>query len=396
MRRSEQGGRRQRQPAPREDNDNIETLEPIVLGDPDLGEVCARALLASGEVMRLTHGFHTWPAQLHPDAAALLVKTFGGQRLLDPFCGGGTVLVEARAQGQQAIGRDISPIAGMVRRGRTWTASEEQLQAVRSTARKITETARKATVLPPRRILEVVREWYAHHVLCELEALRQGIEAADPAVQPALRLCFSSLLIKTSYRRSDTSPQRVVHDRPAGTTAILFHKKVREYARRVAALREAVPAGTPEADISFGDARNLRISGGPIDAVVTSPPYPSTYDYGPMQHLRQVWLGLDEPVGEIGARRSWRQGAAEAQRRWLEDTARWTERMAELLRPGGQLVVVIGDGLYPGGTVDTSAPTEAAARAAGLLSVARASVERIDHARQTTRTEHCFVFARRR
>lgn len=293
-----------------------------------------------------------------------------------------------------AIGRDISPVAVMVSRGRTSTAAEAELTAVRSAARKMTESARKSSVLPPRHILEVVESWYAHHVLCELEAIRQGIAAAEPAIRPVLRLCFSSILIKTSHRRSDTSPHREVRDRPAGTAAVLFHKKIREYGRRVAALREAVPAGTPDADVLGGDARTLQLPA-PVDAVVTSPPYPSTYDYGPMQHLRHVWLELDDTVGEIGARRSWRLGAAEAERRWIEDTARWTSCSARALRPGGHLVVVIGDGLYPGGTVDTSAPTEAAAKAAGLVSVARASIERADHARQTVRWEHCFVFARK-
>jgi SAM-dependent methyltransferase len=370
-----------------------EPEEPFLLGDPALAEVCAKALLAAGEVDRYTHGFHTWPAQLHPDAAALLVRQFGGERLLDPFCGGGTVLVEALAAGKRAVGRDISPVAVMVSRGRTNAMSEEQLTAVRSAARKLTEGARKAQMLPPEHILQAVRRWYPQHVLCELESLRQGIEAADPAVRPSLRFCFSSILVKTSYRRSDTSAQREVHERPAQTAAILFHKKVREYGRRVAALREAVPAGTPAPEIAIGDARRIELDQ-PVDAVITSPPYPSTYDYGPMQHLRHIWLELEDADGEIGARRSWRLGSEEAQRRWVEDTRSWMGRAASLLRPGGHLVVVIGDGLYPGGVVDTSAPTEEAARAAGLRPVARASVERVDHARQTTRSEHCFAFAR--
>jgi SAM-dependent methyltransferase len=370
-----------------------EQEEPILLGDPTLAEVCAKALLAVGEVERYTHGFHTWPAQLHPDAAALLVRQFGGARVLDPFCGGGTVLVEAVAAGKQAVGRDISPVAVMVSQGRADVMTEEQLTAVRSAARRMTEEARKATTLPPTRILEAVRRWYPQHVLCELEALRQGIAEADPAVRPALRFCFSSILVKTSYRRSDTSAQRQVRERPAQTAAILFHKKVREYGRRVASLREVVPAGTPAPDIALCDARRIELDE-PADAVITSPPYPSTYDYVPMQHLRHIWLELEDVDGEIGARRSWRLGAQEAQRRWVEDTRSWMARAARQLRVGGHLVVVIGDGLYPGGIVDTSAPTEDAARAAGLRSVARASLERSDHARQTTRSEHCFVFAR--
>ena len=43
---------------------------------------------------RVTHGFHTYPAGLNPDAARDLLALFPGDSLHDPFCGGGTVLVE--------------------------------------------------------------------------------------------------------------------------------------------------------------------------------------------------------------------------------------------------------------------------------------------------------------
>ena len=57
-------------------------------------------------------------------------------------------------------------------------------------------------------------------------------------------------------------------------------------------------------------------------------------------------------------------------------------------------MVVIGDGLTPSGAVDASEITERAARVAGLRSVARASLERPDHARRATRWEHVFAFQR--
>lgn len=367
---------------------------PIVLGDAALGAVFVRALEAADEVDRWTHGFHTWPAGLHPDAAAALVGAFPGRRVLDPFCGGGTVLVEARAAGREAYGNDLSPIATRVARARTSTADEALLTRFRSRARKLTEAARGATELPPDPIRGVIGEWYAPHVIAELEALRRGVMESEPDVRPLLEVCFSAILIKTSWRKSDTSAQRVKHDRPAGTAAILFHKKVREIGRRIAAFREAVPEGTPEARVSLGDARDLRADP-PVELVLTSPPYPSTYDYLPLQHLRTAWLGDRPDVdAEIGARRLWRLGERDAKRQWRADTGAWMGAAAGCLAPGGHLVVVIGDGLTPTGTIDSSEPSEAAAKAAGLRSVARASVERVDHARETVRWEHVLCWQR--
>ncbi len=372
----------------------ITASDPVLLGDHALAELLARALLREGEVDRVTHGFHTWPAGLHPDAARDLVAAFPGASVLDPFCGGGTVLVEALLAGRRAVGRDLSRIALRVARGRTTPWDEAILTRARSRGRAATAAARAAQDLPAPGILQAVRDWYHPHVLCELEAIRRSVTTAEPDIRPILELCFSSILVKTSHRASDTSGRRVVKDRPHGTAAVLFHKKLREYGRRVAALRDAIPAGTPPADLGYADARKVQLRE-PVDLVLTSPPYPSTYDYLPLQHLRNVWLGEDPQIdAEIGARRTFRDGEAAARKRWSADTRAWTERVASALRPGGHLVVVIGDGLTPTGPVDTSEATEEAAKLAGLAPVARASVERQDHARATSRWEHVFCFRR--
>lgn len=368
-----------------------EALAPVSFGDPRFQQVLVDALAASDEVDRWTHGFHTYPAGLHPDAAAILIREVGGARILDPFCGGGTVLVEGRAQGRSVVGRDVSPTALRVAHLRSSAPDEATLTRFRSASRALTAAAREARELPPPMILRAVEEWYAPHVLCELESLRSGIAQQPAEIRGFLRGCLSSILVKTSWRKSDTSAKREKHRRPPGTAAVLFHKKCREWARRSTALRETVPEGTAEADIRPGDARTIRVD--PVDLVLTSPPYPSTYDYLPMQHLRHVWFGnRPDTDREIGPRRAWRTGGAAARREWLEDTNRWTANMARLLSPGGRLCIVIGDGLTPSGTVDTSEPTEDAARAAGLTSLARASVGRPDHARDSMRWEHIFLY----
>ena len=46
----------------------------------------------------LTHGLHPYPARMIPQIAARLLERYAspGDWVLDPFCGSGTVLVEAR------------------------------------------------------------------------------------------------------------------------------------------------------------------------------------------------------------------------------------------------------------------------------------------------------------
>ena len=94
-------------------------FEPVVIGDRSLGVALVAALEAADPVDRATHGFHTYPAGMHPDAARGLVAALPGDSVFDPFCGGGTVLVEAMLAGKRAIGRDVSPVALRVARART-------------------------------------------------------------------------------------------------------------------------------------------------------------------------------------------------------------------------------------------------------------------------------------
>jgi hypothetical protein len=363
-------------------------------GEVELAASLARALAVEPRDDDLTHGFHTYPAGLHPSAARQLIELAPGRTLRDPFAGGGTVLVEAMRAGREAWGTDVSPVAVAVARCRTTLIDDPGLTAMRSTARRITEAARAWRAPPPRAVLEQVREWYAPHVLAELQGLAVGVRAAPESVRPLLEVAFSSLLVKASYRRSDTSMERDERERPAGTTAILFHKKVRELGRRLEALRDAVPADTPPARVLRGDARGTW-TGGKVDLVMTSPPYPGVYDYLAIQDLRAAWLGWDLPVDqEIASRSRWGADFEAARRDWRADTFAWMREANRALAPGGALVVVIGDGLVGDRAVDARADTVALAGEHRFKLRAGASLARPDHARQAVRWEHVLWFER--
>src|SRR5688572_19715557 len=88
--------------------------ETLVAGDPELSTILADALdVASVDKDRLTHGFHSYPARMHWATAARLLERLdmGGARVLDPFCGSGTVLIEGLARGCTTYGVDLSPFA---------------------------------------------------------------------------------------------------------------------------------------------------------------------------------------------------------------------------------------------------------------------------------------------
>jgi DNA modification methylase len=64
------------------------------------------------------HDFYRYPARFSPVFAREAIKTFTkpGELVLDPFCGGGTTLVEAISLGRRAAGMDVSSLAAFLAR----------------------------------------------------------------------------------------------------------------------------------------------------------------------------------------------------------------------------------------------------------------------------------------
>lgn len=87
---------------------------------------------APAKVGAMTHGFYRYPARFGEVFVREAIAQFSrkGDVVLDPFCGGGTTIVEALSCGRKAIGADISPLAIFVARVKTTPLSERQLRAI--------------------------------------------------------------------------------------------------------------------------------------------------------------------------------------------------------------------------------------------------------------------------
>jgi len=75
------------------------------------------------------HGLHTYPARMHPPVARKAIRLFAshGDLVLDPFCGSGGVLVEAKIQGYKSVGIDINPLACLLARVKTTPLNPNRL-----------------------------------------------------------------------------------------------------------------------------------------------------------------------------------------------------------------------------------------------------------------------------
>jgi DNA modification methylase len=345
-------------------------------GDPDAAALLAAAVDVppSAEAEELSrahvHGFHSYPARMHPLTARRLVEAFSkpGDAVLDPFCGSGTVLVEARLAGRAAIGVDANPLAVRLARLKAEPATISQRERMVEAATRIAMFAderRKAKAGPTHRYPPPDVAMFQPHVLLELDSVRAALdEVADAWTREALELVLSAILTKLSRRESDTSEREVEKRLAGGYPARLFVRKTEELAARLAEVARTLaaplfPGGPGDAAnvrVLEGDARELEgVPSGSIALTVTSPPYPGNYDYLEHHAARLRWLRL--PPGrfdraEIGARRRLDPlGQREGTARWREELGAALRALRRVSVDGGGAVLLIADSVVAGAPV---------------------------------------------
>ena len=364
-------------------------------GAPEAAAGLARALdvgaVSEESARRLTHGFHAYAAKMHPLTArrALGLVAGAGASVLDPFCGSGTVLVEAMRRGARAIGVDASPLAVLIARAKVAPLPARFVERARRIAALVVQegkAARRAGYQPPppRPASQALREWFAPHVLRELEALAREIAAEpDETLAAPFTAVLSSILVKMAKREPDGAGAAAERKLARGMAARLFAARAEELATGMDALARDTPRGTPAPRVELGDARRLTLAGGSVDAIVTSPPYAGTYDYLEQHALRLAFLGLAGEARfqerEMGARRGFKD-VGRGLAAWERDLGQALGEMRRVLKKGGRAVLLVGDSLAGAGraaqAVLADETTTRLAQAAGLARVAWASQRR--------------------
>ncbi len=360
------------------------------------------------------HGFHSYPARLHPGTAARLIEDLTPQTgtVADPFCGCGTVLVEARRLGRTALGLDLNPLAVRLTRFKAQPLSAAQRDDLLEAALRVAESAeeRRVDAAGPTRKYEAhEREEFDVHVLLELDGLAYAIRQERPgALRQALLLALSSIFSKVARQpsaepagkrapRAEPAGKRAPRAEPAGKRqpaaeparkrlpsgfAIRFFvRRVEELVNQLTEYEALLPAGARPVQCKEGDARQLdQLGWRKVDLIVSSPPYPGVLDYADYHRTRLHWLGLDATEfqqRELGARRSLqRLDHAAAAARWEQDFTRVLSAMRHTLAPTGRIALILADSMLAGEPYPADVVVERCGAHAGLRVLARGSQRR--------------------
>lgn len=303
-----------------------------------------------------THGIHPYPAKFIPQIPRTLIAALhprDGSAVLDPFCGSGTTLVEAISAGHPAIGVDLHPLACLISKVKV-----TPVLGVASAADRVAARARGSVA--PRPGIPSLDHWFKREVQVALSALIGAIDLEpDPHVRDALRVAFSSIVVKVSNQESDTRYAAI--DKDIGATEV-FAQFLRAARTLDNSLARTWPGliHLPRAEILHRNILDLRSDdiGRRVSLVVTSPPYPNAYEYWLYHKYRMYWLGMD-PIEvrkhEIGARPNYFKRNPHTAADFEEQMTRVFALLAGVMIPSGHACFQVGSSMIHGTLVDNAA-----------------------------------------
>ena len=296
----------------------------------------------------VTHGLHAFKGKFYPQLAKSLINISGipvGARLLDPYCGSGTTLLEGMLNGFVSYGCDFNPLSAKIARAKTSILSVPRNVVDLSITVLLDRLSHRRGRCPETldqfasNTHEELLNWFPESVLYKLNWLLARIRLFDnPTLVDFLEVAVSSLIREISYQ--DPSDLRIrrrkepMHDAPVfemfRAKLELQHVRFLEYWS--VAGRQPGPLVSPV--VVQGDSRRIEtmqalgLDQEQVDCVVTSPPYATALPYIDTDRLSLLAImGVPSLVrshieGNLtGSREIRRNERREAEARLLDESA---------------------------------------------------------------------------
>ncbi len=285
----------------------------------DLGRSQTGHLAAAGETNKLmpgdraAHDWYRFILSFPPHLVRHYLERFeigNQQRVLDPFCGTGTTLVECKKLGIMSVGVEANQMAYFASKVKTdWSPDSCQL---RMHAEMIADACKKELAsqhladapslaglngqqlkeLPPEQgrllIKNSISPLPLHKTLVLLE--RMASQAGQPFDQHE-RLALANALVGTISNLKFGPEVGVGRTKRDTAVVAAWLAQVGRIGSDLEGLRELNPT---EGTVHHADSRQIGslLRPNSVDAVITSPPYPNEKDYSRTTRLESVLLGF--------------------------------------------------------------------------------------------------------
>lgn len=256
---------------------------------------------------RATHYIHTYPAKLLPHIAHFFLAS---QKIcspksvvLDPFSGTGTVALEAMLAGHQALYADANPLARMISAVK---ANNIEISVLQSAFLECMSSFKKSRASKAPEVVNI-NHWYSPESVRALVRLKASIDKIqDSDVKNFFLVTFSAVVRKCSLADPRLSvPVRLKEypgrrSRKHVSVISCFSEQFEANCKRMQEL--AVLSHHTVKPICVGlDARRLSdeqgssVESDTVDLIITSPPYAGAQKYIRATSLSLGWLGFVKP-----------------------------------------------------------------------------------------------------
>jgi DNA modification methylase len=260
------------------------------------------------ETQHATHNLHTYVAAINPPLARKLIDTYIPQNesVLDPFCGGGGVLVEAILSGRDSAGGEINPLGLLLSKAKTTHIDEKISRPV------FEEIITKASKYyshgkyEPESMHKNTAFWFKEKQIAEILSFSQAINELelDSDLKTLVQVVFSAAIrdVMLTYR-GEVRLRKLRggdYDKFNPNTFEAFARRQENAIGRVSEL----PTGA-RSDIDVRDVRNQPFKENQFHSIVCSPPYADDKNgVGYFQFSKNMLSILGLTPEEIKERRS--------------------------------------------------------------------------------------------
>jgi len=264
-----------------------------------------------------THGFHLYPARMHPEIAKRLIAKYAKDPkmvVFDPFMGSGGVLVEALLHGNNSVGIDVNPFAVLLSTVKTTTIVPARLQKtfekILTQSKKDYSAKKRYNTAPKSKSLNL-EFWYKKDVTYKLKILKHHIFGlkTQKSTKDFFKVCFSLTSRKASNQRNSIykiyrmDKQKLKKFKP--DVFKMFQEICTKNIEKMDDFLDSLKRKQAQAYPLLGDSRNISesfakvpkgiLDGGKVHLVITSPPYgdhKTTVAYGQFSKHPGLWLDL--------------------------------------------------------------------------------------------------------
>lgn len=230
----------------------------------------------------LTHNFYRYPARFSPAFVRACIKALSepGDRVFDPYMGGGTTVLEAMTLGRRGIGCDINSLSVFVARTKTTLLTKKEACAVLHWADSIVPTVRCKQFsvhsfggysVPARNLSKQRVRWIGKLISAVLKSIA-CYQFSPRAEKFARCVVLNTAQWALNGRRSIPSSSQFRDELTSNSYGML---------KGISELKESLSSGNQRTypPVIFGlDAESLSsMTMSPVDLVVTSPPYPGVH-----------------------------------------------------------------------------------------------------------------------